>query len=321
MSEFIYQNTARIKGPILLDRFRLEELSETLNKEWARMEALWTARVEELAKAELQEYGHRYPQELEEDRLKAAREYIESRKYSAERVRYVVGELEGERSVKVQTLEELLRRPEIQENRLKSIRVEWRIIDVEFSLEIARFGDEVGIDVRPKQGETSRELFSVIRQWARAIEPSLSLKIWATIREPAIFVVGMCVLALLFYAMWTPLADKKPLVDKAETLLDKGIDQNEERAALELLLRLETGSYGTPPADKPNWPWIALTAATVGCLIAAIRPSTVIGVGPGEKSLDRWRIWGKLVWFSSPAFIVTSVLSYFISKIMDGLLS
>jgi hypothetical protein len=104
---------------------------------------------------------------------------------------------------------------------------------------------------------------------------------------------------------------------QAHKLLQEGVNENNERKAIELLLAIESQF----PLEGPRWHpgrtyWGIVIAVDLALAMLLFCPTIVIGVWDGKRKLARWKRWITTVTVSVPALIFTTVLWPLILRVL-----
>src|SRR5258706_1711545 len=106
---------------------------------------------------------------------------------------------------------------------------------------------------------------------------------------------------------------ERTIKGQARELLKSGVNASNDKKALEILLAIESG-YEAPPSPPSSSPRISRrsTALVIGtflcCLIFSFPPRSVLGIGRGEKVLQRWNWWLKFISVSVPGYLASIYL-------------
>jgi hypothetical protein len=225
------------------------------------------------------------------------------------------------KSLKAETIREAIGMLAASDERPNGIRVGITIGELDASVSVGQTTyerDRLRVRVSPETTSASRELFGALRQWAETYQPPAWQRIWARVGWflwfPWIFFVLLMSLTAL---PDQERAARNAAGQAADKLLRDGITPNEMPAAIELLLRVETGRLVPPSAPSlPRWFWMFLSVGLLTIVVLQIRPRAVIGMGSGEEMIRRWRTWLRIVGVTIPSAILGSiVLPYLVDMI------
>jgi hypothetical protein len=170
-------------------------------------------------------------------------------------------------------------------------------------------------NVEPSDHQSSPELFGALQNWAADLGPSASLRAWARYRP--LFII-LFVFWLLIGALVPTLPharnsndDYTELSDEARKILSEGVNENNQRKAIEIILAIE--SHNPPAKPGPNWTfgrtyWSRYVLGAVVLFMLSSCPSVVIGIWKGKQNLKRWRLWMKWVAAGAPSTLFLTVV-------------
>jgi hypothetical protein len=318
MPDFTYSTELSIQGPWLLSRSSLEELDQIFDRVWLEHR---DRREKAIADEVDQMVSDRTKRGLKTSQTELASYRERADSYAYRSKRSTVIELGPTKSLQAETIREAIGNLAASDERPKGIRVSITIgeLDAAVSLGQAAYErDRLRVRVSPETTSASRELFGSLRQWAETYQPPAWQRIWARIGWflwiPWIFIV---VLMLLTALPDEQRAARQAAGEAADKLLRDGITPNEVPAAIDLLLRVQTGRVIAPSAPSlPRWFWIIVFVGLLTIVALQIRPRAVIGMGSGEEMIRRWRTWLRIVGVTVPSAILGSIVVPYIVDVI-----
>src|SRR5467141_25723 len=172
---------------------------------------------------------------------------------------------------------------------------------IQVSIRTSDRKSEMTISANPSDSPVVTELFGDLRNWAQTVAPKPWKRVWASTDHMLDTVVWMVWIVLALFVLFPSKQAENRLYfqGQARELLKSGVNPSNEKKALEILLAIESG-YEAPPSPPHSSPIsrrsIALTIGTFFCcLIFSFPPRSVLGIGRGEKVLQRWNWWLKFI--------------------------
>lgn len=323
MAEFIYTTSTNISGPWLIDSDKLETLDKTLDEEWTRI----TKYQEELIKKkvdQIMEEDQYIPKEDDKRALEieSRRKEIEARVRSRSLYsddRSITIHLKGNKKVIVKTFGEALRQQSLLEELPISFSALIQSGHIKGEFELRKNG-HLDISVSPEHLPESRELFAALKRWASTVSPPKWQQFWLDF-NPGQWLVWFVVLVIALSVLGnSESVAKKYYKQEAMELLKNGLSQDEQLKAIETLLALESGYI---PKDqsiaRPGWVTLLLFGGLMACVVLTITPKSRIGIGKGQDSINRWRLWIRVVFVLVPVFIFVNVIWPYLSKLVPNL--
>jgi hypothetical protein len=167
-------------------------------------------------------------------------------------------------------------------------------------------------NVEPSDISAAEELFGALENWAADFAPSKLMRTWGKFR-PGFAFLFLFALALGLMFGLNGIAPQPGPDDahhrQAHKLLQEGVNENNERKAIELLLAIESQF----PLEGPRWHpgrtyWGIVIAVDLALAMLPFSPTIVIGVWDGKRKLARWKRWIRTVTVSVPVLIFTTVV-------------
>ncbi len=226
-------------------------------------------------------------------------------------VRSVDVYLSGGRTIKSDCFSDVIKQPHVSSEVALGFRAYLRTDSAEATVSVVeRWTTELKISVENDDGAAARELFGSLENWASEVAAPRWQQLWARAQGLMHFLLFMWVFMGLMIAAMAALGvrDKNENYTKeAHALLQKGIDDSNQRRAIELTLALV--SEYNPSVWKPGpayWGVVLAGALALGAL--SVCPGVVIGIWTGKRRLEYWRVWLKVVWVTVPGLVFTSIL-------------
>jgi hypothetical protein len=176
--------------------------------------------------------------------------------------------------------------------------------------EISVSGGYIYINVSPKDSETAQRIFGLLMSWVNEVKPKAYRKLWEMLHpiQWMFFVLGVGL--LLGFSMVKTDSGRKALEEKAQQILVGGISPDEELAALEIMLTLETNNY--PKSTRKIKITPTFCAGTTLLLFISILlsfpPRTAIGIGKGEHVVRRIHRIEKVLFISFPLIVLIGII-------------
>jgi hypothetical protein len=305
---------ASIPAPLLVDVTQLTALDSLLDSYAGKLKAEKQARIKEALDQTIQgeiAAGKLKEAEILKERGRLRQLLEEGPDFGRDR-RSVALYLSRGRAVQAESFSEAINQPVDEQEIPTGFRCYARTGQIEVTVVLGRwtFDNDLSIEVEPSEVELAKELFGAIRNWAGDVLAPKWQRYWVKAR----FFVSVALLLWLFMGLLVPLTSREDVAKsarqaEARKLLASGINEGNERRALELLLAIES-NYDPNPASAPvgarYWAYFALGAILLAA--GSISPKVCIGVWKGRRRLKIWRTWVTTVSITVPALIFTSVV-------------
>lgn len=245
--------------------------------------------------------------------------------------RSVVFYLSGGRTVRAQRFAEAMTQPHVSGEEPIGFRADIAIGRIEASVSLSKLSrhllvqpvsatefqvvgeaPQLRFTVEPSDNQFGQELFGALENWAAEFFPSTWAWTWSRLKFlcPFLLMVFWVFTAVFWDAAGgIPSSTSPDYRREAHMLLQQGINENNQRKAIELLLAI-TSAYSP---ERHIWKfgrtyWIIFVAGTVMLGMLSFCPTVVIGVWKGKQKLTRWRWWMKTVSVTIPSGVITIVL-------------
>ena len=167
--------------------------------------------------------------------------------------------------------------------------------------------------VEPSDSQFGQELFGALENWAAEFAPSTWERTWSKLKLPSLLLLQVpWISTAFFWGIAGGIPWSSGTVDyrrEAHALLEQGINENNERKAIEVLLAItsqyEPGSH-IRKFGRTYWGIFVAGTAVLGMLWFC--QTVVIGVWKSKQKLTRWRWWMRTVSVTVPAVVITGVL-------------
>ncbi len=177
--------------------------------------------------------------------------------------------------------------------------------------EISVSGGYLYINVSPKDSETAQRIFGLLMSWVNQIKPKAFRKYWEQLQywHWLFFIIGVILLFATTSIINTEYG-RKALEEKAQQILDGGISPDEELAALEIILTLETNNYPKSVRKIKITPtfYVGTTFLLFICILLSFQPHTAIGIGKGEHVVRRIHRIEKVLFISFPLIVLIGII-------------
>ena len=322
MAQLVHPSSARFDGPFLIDRKRLVEFDQMIDREWEELEKWYEDQVRQEVvrlKSEKSYYADKSNEEVRDSVLKS---------YEFSRCnRDVAIKCKKGKELKGKGFQEIARLPEAVE-----------LMPISFTATLERgpltatiksgsldYKPELMIDVEPNclyaQG-----LKSTLEGWVTGVSAPAWQRGWLKVTSAIPFLQWIpAALFLIIFLSALPTSDtardaalseyQDQLREDAHELLTDGVSSEEVARAVELELALST-NYLSPTCALPEvpvfrWPaLLALILSVVFGVIASLRPRFHIGLGRGQAVIRRWRWWLRFAFYTVPLLLLSSVISH-----------
>jgi hypothetical protein len=180
----------------------------------------------------------------------------------------------------------------------------------ELSVPSPDLSKKLSIVTFPEGSEPAKELFVRMRIWADEHRPDWLRGLNGL--PPFIYfilvgVIGLCL--CLIAATYISVTAGPSWRDEARGLVDKGVSQEDQGRALELLLRRELEPQAAARIPPPFWLCCSLVTLAVMAALLCISASTAFEIGKGAASV-RWQKWyAGFLRKTLPGFLFMGVLA------------
>jgi hypothetical protein len=180
-------------------------------------------------------------------------------------------------------------------------QVVWQPLQIEFNVE-------------PSDLSAAEELFGALENWAADFAPSRLMRTWLKYRPAFVVLFAAGLIFGLLFGFLGVVPEPGPndtYHQQAHKLLRDGVNEKNERKAIELLLAIESkfpleSSSGVWRPLRTYWGVVIATELAFAML--SFCPTIVIGVWDGKRKLSRWKAWIRTVTYSVPALVFTTIL-------------
>jgi hypothetical protein len=299
-----------ILAPLLIDGAQLKALDELIDRYVERLRTEKEARIAEVVEERIREQRIK-ESDIEKERA-SWRQIVEKSSSLSRDGRYVTIYLSGGRAVRAQRFNEAINHPVDEKEIPTGFRFYLRIGEITAEVKLSRsWRDELTIGVEPSEPEAAQEVFGALRNWGGDVAAPKWQQYWSKARPLVSLLLFMWLMMGLVVVPLGNWGDRGKNAEKAEArkLVASGINDSNQRRALELLLAIDSEydpGVGTPPIGAQYWIYFALGAVLLS--IGSICPRAAIGVWKGRERLKLWRFWVRTVSVSVPAILVTSFL-------------
>jgi hypothetical protein len=318
MTTFTYSTELDFRGPWLLETEALEQLHKILDSAWLTYQETKLALIEQTVVAAAAQEARKRGRTVDDEWMREQR-LLEMRRYSSDKRRVRV-DLGGSKSITTETVSQAIAELAVT-NELPAamdISLQMKTIEASVSVGGSRIwrSDSLRIRVSPESNQEARELFGALRQWAKTYQPPIWQQVWPI--EPFYHWMVWIFLVYIGFIFLPSSSDvgKAQLSAKARELLADGLQPGEQTEALEILLRLQTGTVPNITIGFPGWFKVFFWAGLLIALILTIRPKVVLGMGRGTDAIKRWRLWLRFVGVTVPGVIFTSFVWPFIETLI-----
>lgn len=315
-------------GPWLIDRSQMNKLGNVVTECWSRLEkrrqSLIADRIKETIErietsvrsdSPLQEYLDE--SKSEEELLAQKKEKKEKEQRAMEqRVEAITSEVqnhwefEEKRSLELLLKSGKIAKFESWEQALNDINMKSET-PMGFKLSLSSAGVAIALTfdssrnelrVTPEQDRAASSEFLSIERWVESVQRSRAERFvykWRFLLAPV-----MVTFAFFFFAAL--MRGEATHRETGRQLLENGLSEQELLPAIEVLLALES-RHEAPGHQLPSWFWWYLGACGFAVL-ACVMPRARFGLGRGEQSVSRWRLWLKAVFLLAPTYVCTTFL-------------
>jgi hypothetical protein len=311
MSEFFYQTSESLSGPWLLPGEQLRALDKILSDEYSRLiernERLLEVEVEDQLRRDLdfESKEIRTREEIKQKReqikksLRVYHRYTESREL-------VIFFDKDRRKMKVEKFEDALRESTLMDEVPTRFEAKLECGEIRCDVGLSKYLGTLDIRVSPEHISEARELFVSLLGWAKANRPPKWQQLWPTFNGLQ-WILWIAVLLISFGVVSD--SAKTAYKQEASALLQKGVSQENQLRAIEILLALQ--SEYSPPSrggSLPGWLKLLFFGGLITCIVTSFAPKTILGIGKGEDKIRFWRRWLRFVFYLVPSFIFLNVV-------------
>jgi hypothetical protein len=317
MAEFVYTTATSMPGPWLIDSDQLESLDKILDDEWVRITKHHEDSIRKKVDKMIEENEAKGANILYENPKKAFDERV--RAFDGKDERNVTIRLKANKKIIVKSFGEALRQQDLLQEMPIGFSAVMKSGDI--SGEIALTGrGHLEISVSPERLSESKEFFAALQRWASKIRPPKWQQYWLAVEHFQWFLWVLILVVALSIVGNSDSTAKKFYKQQAAELLKDGLSEDEHLKAIETILALESGYV--PPGQgvaNPGWFKILLFGGFIACVVLSIRPKSRIGIGKGQDSINRWRLWMRVVFVIIPGFIFVNIVWPYLGKFLPGL--
>ena len=184
--------------------------------------------------------------------------------------------------------------------------------------------DKIECSVSREMVEAGSTFLMKFYNWLEPIKQKRWIKLWASAGGLVSYFGFMIALVIsgplssqLLGEPSTAKIVNRAIDKQAEELLEGGIEQDEVRKAIELLLKRNTNYIPadiqiipTPFYQKPVFKKVCAWNVAFAIILAiiAISPKSNIGIGQGNRKVRFWKKWIQINIYSIPSLIFTAIL-------------
>ena len=187
-----------------------------------------------------------------------------------------------------------------------SARLPWRYTkfeDFEIKIECPGYRDRLVIDVSATNASEENSTLTQLVNWADSVKPTASVKAWRTVSD----FPGWLIIPIVYVIMLAVITSPGANESEVQTILEAGISDSNRDQVLELLLREQYNLGEVVQGPFPTSLTIMFAGLFIASIMIAFPPQSVLGLGEGQRTLERVRSWAKFV-LSIPGVIVISIL-------------
>jgi hypothetical protein len=301
-----------VQGPLLIDSNQLDALDKIIDHHVGKLAKLkedqldeWTEETlqDELKSGVLKEEGIDKRRPKIRDRIRNSLSRRDSRSATIYLARG--------KEVQADRFSDVMSQPVGQDELPLGFRMSVRVGEVRADVETSRILENLSIDVNPNDVEAAQELFGALSNWASDIEASRWQQNWLKIRFAILLILSVWLFMGLIVVPLALINNAGTDAAKAEAhkLLAAGVNQDNEKRALELILAIQSEydpGVRAQPLGVRYWSYFCVGALAL--LVASICPKISIGVWGGKPRLKRWRSWITTVAVTIPVLIAGSFI-------------
>ncbi len=319
MARVIYPTDIEFSGPWLIDQERLEELDKIIDDEWPKLllykEKLIRERASKIA--------------ADKNDVANLDKYIEdlSRPNPWDfQGRTIIIYFKSGNKMEVSSFREALTEQTIKAEIARGFALTLKCVDFELTFTLAKslYGDTLNLSYRNEFPGVTKELIYKINKWITSVKLPKWVSIWREEVCPFHWFVALmaCIIMLSITVNHIPeksAAYNSSLKIEAEKILKEGINKNNERRALEILLSKST-NYIPKDYDTYDPRYIkiikieafVILLVIILCIALSFPPKSCVGIAQGEAIVRRWKRWLKIVSVTVPGLLVTGLIMPFI---------
>jgi len=253
------------------------------------------------------------PKKYKEEAERISKYVPQSYPFNVERRRMTVY-MNGGRSADGTTFEDLSTIPGLSNEVPRGFQLWAEVANsaVEMSLKFDWLNDDLTFSVKSKDKSFSDEVFGRLENWVAEVKSSRWLQFWFRAKAlggPTGY------LLLLIYLILVPLAAASvntvgPLHREAWQIVQHGVDDSNEKRAIQLILALQT-DYG--PTPVPNFPsgrfWAYFSLGALFIFGFNFSPKGAVGLWRGRQQIETQRVWIRFVSITAPLAIFSALVS------------
>jgi hypothetical protein len=311
MSEFFYQTSESIRGPWLIPGEQLRALDKILTDEYARLiernQKVLDADVEDQLRRDLEfeSRENRTKEEIKQKRDQIKKSLRDYHRYTESRELVMFFD-KDKRKMKVEKFEDALRESTLMDEVPTRFEAKIECGEIRCDVGLSKYLNTLDIRVSPEHLSEARELFVSLLGWAKANRPPKWQQLWRTFNGLQ-WILWMVVLFISFGVVSD--SAKTAYKQEASALLQKGVSQENQLRAIEILLALQS-DYSPPSREGsvPGWLKLLFFGGLITCIATSFAPKTILGIGKGEDKIRFWRWWLRFVFYLVPAFLFLNVV-------------
>lgn len=303
MSRYVLTGSQLFYGPTVVDRDKLDQFDDILKNAREIVFEESDKECEHAVEEELKELNvSGKEREVEREKIRNRLRSYYKKSYD---LRIIIDE---HRAVKVDSFADAHASTDIIQT--DPVGFEASIDGSRTKAEIKVSGGYIYIYVSPKDSETAQRIFGLLMSWVNEVKPKAYRKLWESLNplQWMFFVLGVGL--LLGFSIVKTDSGRKALETKAQQILDGGVSLDEELAALEIMLTLETNNY--PKSTRKIKITPTFCAGTTLLLFISILlsfpPRTAIGIGKGEHVVRRIHRIEKVLFISFPLIVLIGII-------------
>ncbi|MBV9866588.1 MAG: hypothetical protein JO316_14635 [Abitibacteriaceae bacterium] len=311
--EVIYQMSFAAPGPWLIDREFLAILDEIIAQQRQRLEESKAAAIKQAVDDEIQAYIQDpilKPQTREDiSRLRSQLNSIILEQYQHVRERNNIEiDIGDTKRLPVRSFAEAAQFLTVED---KALGFEARLEHDEIVCRVTLSPGSGILQVvaYPANIQEVQQFYGDVRDWVRAVQPTRWQRLW---RQLGGFTWPLCFATLPVIFAGLELLNRhaapdEELVNQAHSLLKHGVTTTDMPAALNVLLGLAVEKQHSAPL--PLLPLFVLMIGVVICAVLVFPPPhAVLGIGPGQGQIKRWRSWMSIVSLTTIVFLIGSFI-------------
>ena len=305
MAEVIYPSEKTLYGPWLLNLQRLQELDTIVDNQFQKMSVYRDSIIQSELGEKKKEYEETSFNYQDEELLARVKDSYRIQKYTKQlRVGFKSG-----KTVIANSFREIAMDKNLENDMPKDFTYKIECVDIEAKITNDTWSDnKISFSVNTLAIEEAKETYYEFENWLKQVSPPLYVKIWRKIGKwiPFLFIF------LILLIQDKNISTKDRLVSEAHEILKDGINESELEKSIEILLALETKyEKDDSQSDPKPWDFQRIFRAFLilsGILIIMYPPNSIVGICKGEKKLNRWNTWIKIVTYIIPVMIILPIL-------------